>query len=361
MKKALTLVLALALLFVAGIPALAESTTAEDRAAQAASLLSDDEKVLNIFTWTYYVPDEVIAYFTQATGIRVNYTPLIDSDVMAKVQSSPGQFDIVVTSDYVIANMVDADLLDKIDSSRIDTYENVDPTYQGQYYDPNNEYSIPYTNTIPLIVYDPSAVSFEVKGYADLWNEEFAGGLAVTNEPRGIIAIAQKKLGYSLNTTDPDEMAAVKEELMALKDNIVVFNDDTPHNALISGDAIGGYMYGSQIIAAMEVLPDLNVVYPQEGLGFGIDSFVIPKDAPHESAAYIFLSYILDGKVSAYASDLIDYGNCNLAAGEYMTEEYKNDVTVNPPADLVATAEMVMPLDSQAQAMYDEIWVDFRK
>ena len=335
--------------------------TAEDRAERAAAELSDAEKVLNIFTWTYYIPDEVVEAFEQATGIRVNYTPFIDTDMMAKVQSSPGQFDIVVASDYVVANMIEAGLLAPIDRSRVANWENIDPSYMGQYFDPENAYSIPYTNTIPLIVYDPSMVDFEVKGYADLWNEGFEGGLAVTNEPRGIIAVAEKKLGYSINTADPAELEAVAAELDALKANIVVFNDDTPHNALISGDAIGGYMYGSQIVAAMEVLPDLEVVYPEEGLCFGIDSLVMPVDAPHEKAAYIFLEYILDGKVSAYASDLIDYGNCNLDAVHYMTEEYKNDPTVNPPKDLLETAEIVVPLDAQTQALYDQIWINFRK
>ena len=360
MKK--TIAILLAALLALGAFALADGTeTAEDKAARAAAELTDAEKALNIFTWTYYIPDEVVADFEAATGIRVNYTPFIDTDMMAKVQSSPGQFDIVVASDYVIANMIDAGLLAEIDRSRIDTWENIDPAYMGQYFDPENAYSIPYTNTIPLIVYDPSMVDFPVEGYADLWNEGFRGGLAVTNEPRGIIAVAEKMLGYSINTADPDELAAVAEALEALKPNIVVFNDDTPHNALIAGDAIGGYMYGSQIVAAMEVLPDLEVVYPKEGLCFGIDSLVMPVGAPHEKAAYIFLAYILDGKVSAYASDLIDYGNCNIDAVNYMTEEYKNDVTVNPPKEMLETAEIVVPLDAQTQALYDEIWINFRK
>lgn len=67
---------------------------------------------------------------------------------------------------------------------------------------------------------------------------------------RGIIGIAQKKLGCSLNTADADEMTAMARELEALKENIVVFNDDTSYNALISGDAIAGYMYGSRLVAA---------------------------------------------------------------------------------------------------------------
>lgn len=80
-------------------------------------------------------------------------------------------------------------------------------------------------------------------------------------------------------------------------------------------------------------MPWPEVIYPEEGLRFGIDSLVMLVDAPHKSLACIFLNYLLDGRVSAYASDLIDYGNCNTAVRAYMTEEYKNDATVNPPQE----------------------------
>lgn len=79
-------------------------------------------RLLNIFTWTYYVPGEVVDAFSQATGIKVNYTPFIDSNVVAKAQSSPGQFDIVVASDYVVANMIDAGLLTRLDRGRIENF-----------------------------------------------------------------------------------------------------------------------------------------------------------------------------------------------------------------------------------------------
>jgi spermidine/putrescine transport system substrate-binding protein len=176
-----------------------------------------------------------------------------------------------------------------------------------------------------------------------------------------VIGIAQKKLGYSFNETDPDKMAQVEQELLALKPNICVMNDDTPHNALISGDAIAGYMYGSQIVAARAVMPQLKVVYPEEGLGFGIDCIVTAKDLPHKDAAYIFINYLLDGEVSAWTSDLIDYGNCNTAAVDYMTEEFLSDDTVNAPEEAIASAEMMRPLDEETTKLYDAVWTAFKQ
>lgn len=360
MKKVLALILSMLLL--AAPMALADAQSAGETAKAAADQLPADARVVNVYTWSYYIPDEVVLNFEEATGMRVNYTPFSSNEEMlAKMQATSGQFDLIVCSDYIISTMAEQSLLTEIDPAKLANYGNIDAGYQSQFYDPDNKYSIPYTNTIPLIVYDPEAVDFEVTGYADLWNEAFGNNLAVIDDMRNIIGMAQKKLGYSYNETDPEKMALVKEELMALKDNIAVFNADTPHNALIGGDAIAGFMFGSQLVAAQLEMPQLQGVFPAEGLGFGIDSLVIPVNAPHLEATYIFLDYLLDGEVSAYASELINYGNCNNAARPYMSEAYLSNISVNAPADQVADAEMIRPLDDETLKLYDEIWSEFKK
>lgn len=359
MKK---LALLLALLFCLAPAAYADMDSANEEAALAAAALSDGQKELNVFTWTYYIPDEVVEAFEDATGIRVNYASMLgNEDVVPKLSTSPGAYDLIVCSDYIIAELAGLGLLDPIDVSALPNYKNVNPAYQSQYFDPENTYTIPYTNTIPLIVYNPDAVDFEVKGYADLWRPEFQGRLVTVSEWRNVIGLAQKKLGYSYNDADPAHIREVGAELLALKPNIAVMNDDTPHNALISGDAAAGFMYGSQIIAARALLPNLKVVYPEEGLGFGIDCIVTPVGSPRKAARDIFMNYLLDGAVSAQTSELINYGNCNLAAGDYLSETYLADDTVNVPADAVAKAEMMRPLTGDTLEAYNEIWTAFMK
>ena len=360
MKKLTALALILALLL--SIPALADSQSAGEKAKQQADLLNEKDRVVNVYTWTYYIPDEVVAEFEAASGIRVNYTPFSSNEEMlGKLQAASGLFDLIVCSDYIIDIMAESGMLAELDRDLIDNWDNIDPSCQGQYYDPDNKYTVPYTVTVPLIVYDPEAVGFEITGYADLWREEFRSGLVLIDDMRNIIGMAEKKLGLSLNETDPDKMEAVAAELNDLKDNVVVFNADTPHNALIGGDAVAGVMFGSQIVAAMEDMPNLKVVYPSEGLSFGIDCIVVPADAPHADAANIFINYLLDGEVNAYATDLIDYSSCNAAAQDYMTDEFKNNEAINVPSELLATAEMTMPLDADAQTLYDNIWTVFHR
>lgn len=361
MKRFIAVLLSTFLLLCA-VPVLADTASVSEWAKTEADKLAEDQRVVNVFTWTYYIPDEVIADFEAATGIRVNYSPFLDNeDVMAKLQSNPGQYDIVVCSDYVIFELAKNGLLAEIDQKAIPNYVNIDPAYQAQYFDPQNLYAIAYTNTVPLIVYNPDKIDFEVTGLADLWREEFKSNLSIIAELRSVIGMAEKKLGLSLNEKDPEKLALALEELKALKPNIVTMNEDTPHNALVYGDAIAGYMYGSQIVEARKALPQLKVVYPKEGLTFGIDCLVVPNGAPHMDATNIFLNYLLDGEVSAYASSLINYGNCNTAAQAFMTEEFKADDTVNVPEEALATAEMIMPLENDVLDTYTAVWTEFMK
>ena len=359
MKRILAVMLALLLLMGGG--ALADMQSAGEEARAQADKLDEKERVVNVFTWTYYIPDEVVAAFEDASGIRINYTPFSDNESMlSRVQSTPGQFDLIACSDYIIDIMRESDLLSKLDRDALTNWSNIDPGCQSQYYDPDNEYTVPYTVTVPLIVYDTTAVDEPITSYADLWRDEFKGNLVLIDDMRNVIGMAEKKLGLSLNETDPDKLDQVRAELNALKDNVVVFNADTPHNALIGGDAVAGLMFGSQIVAAQEEISTLEVVYPEEGLAFGIDCLVVPKDAPHMDAAQIFINYLLDGEVSAWASELINYGSCNTAAAAYMSDEFKADKSVNVPSELLASAEMIRPLDGDAERLYDEIWTEFK-
>lgn len=328
-------------------------------------------KELNIFTWTYYIPDEVVDDFEAETGIHVNYTTFSSNEEMLTklMATGGGQYDIILCSDYIIETMVKqgagtpeqpgTPLLMELDKTRIANYANINPAFQSQYYDPDNKYTIPYAAGSPMIVYDKEKVGFEIKGYADLWDPRLANNVVVVDDMRNIIGITAKILGMSFNETDPAKLAQIGEELMKLRGNIVKFDADTPHNTMIAGDATVGFMFGSQIVAALAEMPALSVVYPQEGMGFGIDNLVVPAQAPHVDSVYVFLNYILDGKVSAKASDLIDYTNCNTAAVPFLSEEFANNPAINIPSEALVGAEMVIDV-GEATALYDEMWTRFK-
>ena len=322
--------------------------------------LPEDARFVNIFNWTYYIPDEVLEEFESATGIRVNYSPFSSNEEMlGAIGYALGQYDLMVSSDYAVAALIENGYLTQIDPARLENYKNINPAFMGQYFDPDNAYSIPYTSVFPLIAYNPDEVSVEIHSFDALWDESFKNSLVLVDEMRTIIGMTAKTLGYSVNETDPAHLAEIREKLLRLKDNVCVFNSDTSHTALIGGDATAGVMYGSMVVAGRDVM-DIAVAYPEEGISCGIDNYVIPKDAPHLDAAYILLNYLLDGEVAATAYELIDYASCNSAAAEYLSEEYLNDDSINPPTALAESAEIIRTLDEETQKIYVDMWLAFK-
>lgn len=315
-----------------------------------------DTETITIFTWATYFPDDILAEFTHQTGIKVNYVNFdSNEEMLMKLEASKGgDYDIVLASDYIIDIAAKQGLVGELDRSLIPNYSNIDPAFQSKFFDPDNKFAVPYAAGIPAIIYNPDLVDFEITGYEDLWNPKLVDSIVVPDDARNVIGITLKTLGESFNTTDPAVLAAAKEKLLQLKPNIRALDYSTPYNLMTSGETAVGYMFTSQVLTALESAPDLKVVYPKEGLGFGIDACFVPVNAPNRENAHKLLDFILDGERSARISEQVYYINCNTAAYEFI----KNDA-LKAPSDLIAQGEFIMDV-GEATEIYNDIWTDFK-
>ena len=159
------------------------------------AMADDDELVL--FTWENMFPQEVLDGFTEETGIKVVYSNFdTDETMLEKLsQAKGGDYDVIVADDYIIEQAVSEGLVSELDKDTITNFGNINPLYQGQFYDPDDKYTVPYGAGIPLIVYDPDLVDFEIKGYSDLWNEELKDQVAITANYRVINGITLLSMG----------------------------------------------------------------------------------------------------------------------------------------------------------------------
>ncbi|BFL46955.1 spermidine/putrescine ABC transporter substrate-binding protein [Lactonifactor longoviformis] len=315
----------------------------------------DDSKELVLFTWEGMFPQEVLDGFEEETGVKVVYSNFdTDETMLEKLsQAKGGDYDVVIADDYIIEQAVGQDLVQKLDKAEIPNYKNINPLYQGQFYDPKDEYTVPYGAGIPLIVYDPEQVDFEIKGYADLWNEALKDKVALTANYRVINGITLLTMGKSMNEEDTAVIGEAGEKLLELAPNVRMIQDDNTQNALLNGEAAVAFLYTSQVTQALSENPDLKVVYPQEGLGFGIMSAFIPKDAPNAAAAHQFLNYILEPEKAAECFNYIGYYSTNKEA----------DPLVNPnlvvPSD-VTKGEIVQNVSAEADEAYNKNWTEFK-
>ncbi len=312
-----------------------------------------DEMVL--FTWQGMFPQEVLDGFTEETGIKIIYSNFdTDETMLEKLsQAKGGDYDLVIADDYIIDQAVQEGLVSEIDKSIVSNFGNINPLYQGQFYDPEDKYTVPYGAGIPLIVYDPELVDFEIKGYNDLWNPELEDSVALTANYRVINGITLLSMGKSMNEQDPEIIAQAGEKLLELAPNVRLIQDDNTQNALLNGEASAAFLYTSQVTAVLAENPDLKVVYPEEGLGFGIMGAFVPSQAPNAEAANKFLNYILEPEVAKQCMEYIGYYNTIGAADDIV------DPSLVVP-DSVKKGEIIQNISAEADEAMNKNWTEFK-
>ncbi len=318
---------------------------------------SSDEKKgeLVLYTWEAMFPQEVLDNFEEETGIEIIYSNFDTNETMLEklAQAEGGDYDVIIADDYILESVIQEGLAEKLDKEKLSNFENINPLYQGQFYDENDEYTVPYGAGIPLIVYDPEQVDIEIKGYNDLWDPSLKDSIAITANYRVINGIVNLSEGRSLNDENLDDIKATGEKLLELAPNIRMIQDDNTQNALLNGEASVAFLYTSQVTMALQENPDLKVVYPEEGLGFGIMNMFIPSDAPSKDAAYQFVNYILEPEVAAECFNNIGYYSTNQAADEFVNE----DLVV---PDSVTKGEIVKNIGEEADMQYNKNWTEFK-
>ena len=318
------------------------------------------DRTLNLFTWAGMFPDEVIADFEAKTGIEVNYVNFdYDEMMLAKLQAANGgDYDLVIADDYIIETAIAEGLVAELDMEKIPSIGNVNPIYQGQFYDPDDKYTVPYGAGVQTIVYDPSTVDIEITGYGDLWDPSLKANIGITSNYRVMNGMALKVMGESYNTNDIATIEAAGAKMLELAPNIRLIKDDNIQDDLLSGEIGAAVMYTSQVTMAMLTNPDLKVVYPSEGIGFGVMGMFVPSKAPNSDAAHKFIEFILDPETAAQCFEYLGYYCTTSAAEEFINDDYKSFLTL--PDDFSGDTEMIGNISAEAAEAHAKVWTEFK-
>ncbi len=316
---------------------------------------------LNLFTWEGMFPEEVLTEFEETTGIDINYVNFdYDETMLMKLQAAEGgDYDLIIADDYIIETAIAEGLVQKLDKSKIPSIGNVNPLYQGQFYDPTDEYTVPYGAGVQTIVYNPANVTTPIEGYADLWKSSLADSVGIISNYRVINGMALKVLGKSYNTTDTSDIAAAGTKLNELAPNIRLIKDDYIQDDLLSGEIDAAVMYTSQVTMAKLTDPSLEVVYPEEGIGFGIMAMFVPSKAPNADAAHKFIEFILDPERGAKCYEYLGYYCTATASEPYITEEYRSFLTLPAEFDK-SNMEMIENITPEADDAHIAAWTEFK-
>lgn len=277
---------------------------------------NDNENTVTVFNYGDYIDVNVLKTFEKETGIQVKYEEYVTpEDMYTKYKSGVINYDVICTSDYMVEKMMQEGEVQKIDTSSMEYYKNIDKKYLDfcKVFDPTNEYAVPYLWGTVGILYNTKVVKEKVDSWSILWNKKYDDQIIMQNSMRDAFMVPLKWKGLSLNTTNPKELVQAQSLLLKQKPIVEAYLVDEARDAMVSGDASMAVIYSGDATVAMEENEDLDYVVPKEGSNVWFDCFLIPKTAEHKEAAEKFIDYMSRQDIAQKNFDYIYYGTPNKA------------------------------------------------
>ena len=327
------------------------------------SCCGDDSNTIVVCNWGEYICDvnedeffDVIEKFTEETGIKVEYEVAETNETLyTSLKSGAVDYDVIFPSDYMVEQLISENMLAELDFDNIPNFANIMDEFKNPDYDPTNSYSVPYFWGTVGIVYNEKLVDEEIDSWDDLWTDKYPNMILMFDNPRDAFAIAENKLGYSMNTTDENEIRAAAEELKKQKFNYVM--DEFFTLMPSEGAAIGVYYAGDYLFVAEEN-EDLKFVRPESGTNVFNDAMCVPATSTKKDLAEQFINYMLRADVGLCNTEYLGYSTPNQAVYDLLDEETKNNEIAYP--EIQDNWEYFRLLPEETNALMRELWNEIK-
>lgn len=331
----------------------------------------DDNISINVYNWGEYIStgsDEgtlnVNAEFTKLTGIKVNYTNYAtNEELYAKLKGGGATYDVIIPSDYMISKMIKEEMIQKLDFDNIPNFSYIMDNFRNLAYDPQNEYSVPYTWGTVGIIYNKDMVDIapEKIDWDILWNEDYLDQILMFDNPRDAFAIAEIMLGYSINTENEEELIASAEKLKEQKRIVQAYVMDEIFDKMGAGDAWLAPYYAGDALTILEENEDLDFVVPKSGTNLFIDAMCIPVGAKQKEAAEMYINFMCEPDIAFANIDYICYSTPHSAAYEMLDEETRESPISYPDDDYIAANTTVfVNLSDEANRQMQTLWTEMK-
>ena len=340
-----------------------------------ATVAQAEDKVVNIYNWSDYIDNSILADFTKETGIKVVYDTFDQNETLeTKLLAGKTGYDVVVPTAYFLQRQIKAGVFQKLDKSKLPNISNMWDTVQQRIatYDPGNQYAIDY-------MWGTSGVGYNVDKVKQILGTDAAPdinvifdpalaakfkdcGIYVLDSPTDVIPAALRYLGLDPNSTKQEDFKKAEDLLTAIRPFVRKFHSSEYINALANGDICIAFGYSGDVLQARnraaEAKNGVNIGYsiPTKGAQMWFDVMAIPADAPHVEEAHIFLNYIMKPEVVAKASNFTAYANGNKASQQFVSKDVLNDPSVYPTDTVREKLFTLTPWDPKTQRVATRLW-----
>lgn len=327
----------------------------------------DDENTLYLYNWGDYIDDDVIAQFEEETGIHVIKDEYDTNESMyPRIAEGAESYDVICPSDYMINKLIDNDLLQPLDFSKMPNaqkYIGADFYEQSRAFDAEGKYTVPYCWGTVGIMYNTKMVDEPVDSWAILWNPKYKDNILMQDSARDTMMIALRRLGYSMNTTDENELKQARDLLIEQKPLVQAYGVDDIRDKLASGEAALGVIFSGEAINLMKANPDLKFQpAPKEGTNLWIDGWVIPKNARHVENAEKFIDFMCRPDIAAKNFEFLGYSTPNTAVREEVADDMDDEELeiAFPPEEVYHGQETYKYLGEAMDKLYTKLWLQVK-
>lgn len=322
---------------------------------------------LNVYNWGEYISDgsegslDVNREFEKLTGINVNYAEYDSNESMyTKIKNGGASYDIVIPSDYMIERLIAEGLLTKIDVTKLQNYGNIADEYKGIYFDPNEEYSVPYSVGMVGMIYNTAIVKGEPNSWNLMWDSRYKGNILNFNNSRDAFGIAQYLLGQDVNTSNKADWQAALAKLKEQKPLIQSYVMDEVFNKMEAGNAAIAPYYAGDYLTMSEINPDLAFVYPKEGTNIFVDSICVPASCENLEAAMMYIDFLLEPEVALANAETICYASPNTTVINNPDYMFAGNEILYPSQEVKANAQYFHNLDAETLKLLNDLWSELK-
>lgn len=340
-----------------------ETTATEDAPSApvvaAGEFPTSGSGVLNLYNWTDYIDPALLDKFTAETGIEV-ILDVFDSNetLLAKLQSGATGYDVIMPSDYMVQQMIELNMLQKVDVAAFPNGKNIAPEFMDVYFDSGRQYTAPYMYGTTGIACNTKleAKCADIKSWKDLFTGNYANVNAMKDQVE-MVSAALRATGVpaaDLCTTDTAKYVAAEEILAGFKPDVI--DNDGGNERMITGEVSIRTSWNGDTHRMKMGNPDITFIYPTEGLNFWSDHMAIPVGAPNLDNAKIFMNWMMDPANIGAASNFSGYNNSITGSEAFLSDELKNDPAVIVPEEYKGIITPIPNCGSDARELYTQVF-----
>lgn len=330
---------------------------------------SENDNVINVYSWGEFISNgvdgtlDVNKEFTKKTGIKVNYKTFQNNEeLFAKLIGGGADYDVIIPSDYMVSRLIENDMLEPLNFDNIPNYSFISPDFKNLDFDPKNKYSVPYVWGLIGIFYNKSEIqkNEDEITWDILWDEKYKNKILMFDNARDSFAISLLRLGYSINTVNPQAWREAANQLIIQKKLVQAYVMDQIFDKMSNGEAVLAPYYSGDAATLLKTNSDIGFVIPKSGTNKFVDSMCIPKNSRHKIQAEKYINFMCETNIALANVKKTGYSTPHTEAYNKLSNEIKNNKIFYPDESKMKNSQVFINLPDNINKFMDELWVEVK-